>query len=216
MLAVLCRSGPRTELTLAASMGHGAKASTWRAIEQIRAPVYIRSSIAKLNSKGAAAMWKPNRLSIDELIEVQSTADWRREKAKQFPDDTRNLTAAEELDTLATEISSLEDSEIHRQIADLTDRLYGGDNNSLDFIEGLNEAVSAELRSVGFHRSYTGLKFLEWYRDLLQETLYNRLDDAIAVPDLAEQVENDPAVKVAKQAYDEAYAKAYAEARKKL
>jgi hypothetical protein len=161
-------------------------------------------------------MSKPNRPSIDELIEVQSTADWRREKAKQFPDDTRNLTAAEELDTLATEISSFEDSEIHRQIADLTDRLYGGDNNSLDFVEGLNEAVSAELRSVGFHGNYTGLKFLEWYRDLLQETLYNRLDDAVAVPDLAEQVENDPAVKVAKQAYDESYAKAYAEARKKL
>jgi hypothetical protein len=41
-------------------------------------------------------MSKPNRPSIDELIEVQSTADWRREKAKQFPDDTRNLTAAED------------------------------------------------------------------------------------------------------------------------
>jgi len=49
------------------------------------------------------------------------------------------------------------------------------------------------------------IDLLEWYRDLLQEKL-----------DLDEQIENDPAVKAAKQAYDEARAKAYAEARKKL
>ncbi len=163
-------------------------------------------------------MSKPNSLGIDELIgfEVQSTAHWRREKAEQFPDDARNLEAARELDVLAAEIGSLEGSEIHRQIADLTERLYGGDDNSLDFVEDLNEDVSAALRSIGFHGSYTGLEFLEWYRDLLQETLCDRLDDAVPVPNLAEQVGNDPTVKAAKKAYDEAYAKAYAEARRKL
>jgi hypothetical protein len=159
-----------------------------------------------------------SNLSIDELIgfQVQSTADWRREKANQFPDDIRNLKAAEELDTLAAEIGSLEGSEIHRQIADLTGRLYGGDDNSMDFVERLNEDVSAALRSVGFHDSYNGVEFLQWYRELLEEALYDRLDYVVAVPNLAEQVENDPAVKAARQAYDEAYAKAYAEARKKL
>ena len=48
--------------------------------------------------------------------QVQGTADWRRQKAEQFPDDERNLEAAEELDRLAAEIDALEDSEIHRQI----------------------------------------------------------------------------------------------------
>jgi hypothetical protein len=174
--------------------------------------------IAKLNSKGAAAMSKPNPLGIDELIgfHVQSTAYWRRKKAEQFPDDTRNLKAARELDSLAAEIGSLQGSEIHREIADLTDRLYVDGNNSIDFVESLDEDVSAALRSVGFHGTYRGVEFLEWYRDLLQEKLCDRLDDAVAVPNLAEQVENDPAVKAAKQAYEEAYAKVYAEARKKL
>ena len=50
----------------------------------------------------------------------------------------------------------------------------------------------------------------------LEEKLQDRLDEAIPVPDLNEQVANDPAVKAAKQVYDEALAKAYAEARKRL
>jgi hypothetical protein len=58
---------------------------------------------------------------------------------------------------------------------------------------------------------------LEWYCEefegLLREHINNVDDD---IPSLAEQVENDPAVKAAKRAYDEAYAKAYAEARKRL
>jgi hypothetical protein len=88
----------------------------------------------------------------------------------------------------------------------------------------VNEEVSSELRSVGFHGTYdTGLQFLEWYRDLLQDKLrqaiedsLEELDEAVPTPTLDEQVSNDPAVKAAKQAYDEAYAKAYAEARKRL
>ncbi len=157
-------------------------------------------------------------LRIDELIgyEVQGTADWRREKAQQFPDDIRNQKAAEQLDTLAAEIASFEGSEIHQQIEDLISRLYERPKLPESELTHLNEAVSAQLRSVGFHCSYTGREFLEWYRDLLQETLCDTLDDEVAVPDLAEQVANDPAVKAAKQAYDEAYAKAYAGARKKL
>ena len=73
--------------------------------------------------------------------QVQSTADWRREKARQFPDD---LTAAEELDRLAKQIDEVESSEpIQQQIADL--------NDSLDWenmIEEVNETVSAELRAI--------------------------------------------------------------------
>ena len=67
-----------------------------------------------------------------------------------------------------------------------------------------------------FHNSHTGVSLLEWYRDLLRDKAQECLDEAVPVPDLAEQVENDPAVKTAKQAYEEAKAKAYAEARKRL
>jgi hypothetical protein len=150
---------------------------------------------------------------------LQNSADWRRDKAKQFPEDTRNLRAAEELDHLAAEIEKLEGSaEIHQQICDLEERINKlDDDDGFRLREEISETVSEELRSIGFHNGYeTGVQFLEWYRDLLQEKLQDQLDQAVPVPDLDEQVANEPAVKAAKQAYDEAYAKALAEARKRL
>ena len=145
--------------------------------------------------------------------QVESTAEWRHRKAEQFPDDHRNLVAAEELDKLAAQIDRIGESEpIHQQIAKLHDSLKDD-----DAWMHISEAVSDELRSIGFHSGYeTGLELLEWYRDLLQEKLDEILDEAVPVPNLDEQIENDPAVKAAKQAYDEARAKAYAEARKRL
>jgi hypothetical protein len=140
--------------------------------------------------------------------QVQNTADWRREKARQFSDDPRNLRAAEELDRLAEQIEQVASSEpIQQQIADL--------NDSLDWenmIEEVNETVSAELRAIGFHSGYTtAAEFLNWYRDLLHEIRDTRLDAQLD-DDLDEQIANDPAVQAAKRAYDEAVAKAYAEA----
>jgi len=145
--------------------------------------------------------------------QVESTAEWRHRKAEEFPDDRRNLVAAEELDELAAQIDRIGESEpIHQQIAKLHDSLKED-----DAWMHISEAVSDELRSIGFHSGYeTGLELLEWYRDLLQEKLDEILDEAVPVPNLDEQIENDPAVKAAKQAYDEARAKAYAEARKRL
>jgi hypothetical protein len=153
--------------------------------------------------------------------QVQSTADWRRGKAEQFPNDTRNLSAAEELERLAAQIEKLEGSDIHKRVRDLFDRAIAADEP--DSWGEINEAVAAELRSIGFRRGYaTAEQFLEWYCDRLEEEhrilIENKLsaiDDGIPVPDLSEQAANDPAVKAAKQAYDEAFAKAYAEARKK-
>jgi hypothetical protein len=160
--------------------------------------------------------------SLMEIIgyQVQATAEWRRCKAEQFPKDAaRNLRAAEELDRLAAQIEQLEGSDVHNQIAELQDGFIRAcdDNDGLSIWQDENETVSAELRAVGFHGSYsTALPFLEWYRDLLQEKLYDQLDKAVPIPNLDEQVKNDPAVKAAKKAYDEAYAKAYAGALKEV
>jgi putative ABC transport system substrate-binding protein len=49
-----------------------------------------------------------------------------------------------------------------------------------------------------------------------KEKLDQLISDIVPVPDLHKQVADDPAVKAAKQAYDEVYAAAYAAARKKL
>ena len=103
-------------------------------------------------------------LDINTIIgfQVESTAEWRRQKADQFPNDQRNLEAAEELERLAAEIDRLEGSEIYQRIDELSSlsgEVEGG------FYEELSESVSAELRNIGFHSSYdSGATFLEWYR----------------------------------------------------
>ena len=75
---------------------------------------------------------------------------------------------------------------------------------------------------MGFRSGYeTGEQFLEWYCGQIEEGLRSlidassAIDDAVPAPDLSEQAANDPAVKAAKHAYDEAFARAYAEAREK-
>jgi hypothetical protein len=160
---------------------------------------------------------------LNELIgyQVLGAAEWRRRKAEQFPDDIRNLRAAEELERLAAQIEKLEGSEVHKRVRDLCDRVTAADDG--DGWHKISEDVSAELRSIGFHGGYeTGEQFLEWYcgllgeghRSLIEDKL-SEIDHAVPVPDLSEQAANDPAVKAAKRAYDEAFAKAYTEARKK-
>ena len=105
-------------------------------------------------------------LDIYELVgsQIVSTAEWRRGKVEQFPDDWRNLKAADELDRLAAEIHDLEGSEIHRQIDELELSLQ----NQVDgfaFAEDRNASVSQKLRGIGFNSSYdTGLAFLELYK----------------------------------------------------
>lgn len=159
---------------------------------------------------------------LNEMVgyQVQGTAEWRRQKAEQFPDDRRNLRAADELERLAREIDALHDSEIERQIGAAHDSVTEVDDGGL--WTDLNEAVSEELRSIGFHGGYsTATEFLEWYRDLLTEKLkdstdsaYDLVEEAVPAPDINQQVENDPRVAAAKRAYEKARAKALAEARK--
>jgi len=153
--------------------------------------------------------------SISDRLE--STAEWRRGKAEEFPDDKRNLEAAEQLERLAAEVRALDDTEIDKQISELDDsidRLYEANkDNCHDVSIDIMETLSEEFRAIGFRSGYSsGREFLVWYRDLLQDKLDALMDDLVPVPDLDEQVRNDPAVKAAKQAYDEAYAKAYAKA----
>jgi hypothetical protein len=71
--------------------------------------------------------------------DVEGTAEWRRQKAEEFPDDKRNLEAAEALDRLALEIGALEGSELHQQISDLVDHI------DPDVWCEVSEALSAEL-----------------------------------------------------------------------
>ena len=153
---------------------------------------------------------------LNEIIgyQVQATAEWRREKARQFPDDRRNLRAAEELEQLAREIDGLGGSEIERQVGEAHENLIR--DGWEDVWGDLNEVLSAELRAIGFHSGYaTATRFLEWYRDLLSEKLLELVEEAVPAPSLLDQVENDPHVQAAKRAYEDARDRALAEARKR-
>jgi hypothetical protein len=156
--------------------------------------------------------------TLSHLIElnVESTADWRRMKAVEFPDDRRNLKAAEELDQLAKELGELGGSDLDRRL-EVVEAIVEK-NGWWEIHDG--EWLSEELRGVCFRWSYSGRDFLERYVEKLEAEIQRRIDheidDAIETPDLAAHVENDPAVKAAKLAYEEARAKAYAEARKRI
>lgn len=151
-------------------------------------------------------------------FEVSNTADWRRMKAEQFPGDDRNLKAAKELDQLAEEVEKLEGSEVHQRIDAMSDRACNTPRFSW---ERLNDSVSAALRSYGFSGGCgNGQEFLGWYceeiEDLIRRETEDDDDENIPAPDLAQQVENDPVVKAAREAYETIRDKAYAEARKRL
>jgi hypothetical protein len=160
-------------------------------------------------------------------LNVEGTAEWRRGKTVEFPQDERNQAAAEELEQIASEIRALEGSEYLQQMLDQIEEAHETLGNLTksakhsgahvgDPVHDLIEAVSEELRHVGFHTSHSGKSLLEWYRDVLRDKVQDCLDGIVPTPDLAEQVEDNPEVKVAKQAYEQARAKAYAEARKRL
>jgi hypothetical protein len=137
---------------------------------------------------------------LNEMIgfQVEGTAEWRRQKAKQFPD-ARNLKAAEELERLAAEIDALSDSEIEKQISAAHHAL---NERNDDAWADINETVSAELRGLGFHSSYaTATELLEFYRDLL----HAKRDEQIETS-MREQVEEDPAVRTAQAALEKAQA----------
>jgi hypothetical protein len=111
---------------------------------------------------------------LDEMIgyEVQQTAEWRSQKAEQFPEDARNVVAAEMLGRLAEQITASKDSKLEKQISNLQDAINEADSSFEFAWTEVADSVSEELRSIGFHTSYdTAEELLEWYRTLLVATL---------------------------------------------
>jgi hypothetical protein len=157
---------------------------------------------------------------------MEHTAEWRREKAEEFSNDSRNIEAAEELERLAKEVSELDGSEISQRIDQLEAM---SDDANYSMVEWLSE----ELRAVGFRTCYKdGAEFLKTYCERLEEeiceqegqTLADQVEGSEAVKAAkhvydeaakAAKQAYDEAVRPAKQAYEEARAKAYAEARKR-
>ena len=98
-------------------------------------------------------------IKLEELIGVWETADWRRRKAEEYPDDNRNMKAALLLERLDSELAPLNGTEIHHRLERHLERDDG-------FF--LGEAIREELKSVGF-RSWpeTGRELVERIVDRL-------------------------------------------------
>jgi hypothetical protein len=161
--------------------------------------------------------------TISNIIEsLESKSEWRHEVSTRFPDDERNEEAAEDLQQFADEIRALAKSgaEICRQVEDLENELEHGPTEGA--VYELWREFDEELTGAGFRGGFSsGASLLEWYYEKLQEIRQQQIDeendndDGVAAPGLMKQIEDDPAVKAAKLAYDEARAKAYAEARRR-
>ena len=91
-----------------------------------------------------------------EAQDLEYSAEWRREKAKQYPEDWRNIAAAELLDKIAMEVRAMEGSEIHCQIsAAINERLDAkGDFGSFF------EEWSDYKRRIGFWEFPSGKEYL--------------------------------------------------------
>ncbi len=79
-------------------------------------------------------------LELDDLItfDVEQTAEWRRSKAAEFPNDQRNTEAAIILERLASEIAAIEGSGLHKRLSQLAED------------ETFSTTLSTFLRLVGF------------------------------------------------------------------
>lgn len=82
-------------------------------------------------------------LKIDELIvfNVENTAYWRRQTAERFPEDHRNVEAAEILERLAPELRAIEGTALHGRIAQFAEKDEDGNFSSI---------LSEMLRAIGF------------------------------------------------------------------
>ena len=142
--------------------------------------------------------------------QVQSTAEWRRRKQKNsLPRSwSASLRKSKSLrfESPRADSRNTRPAEIELAIATA--------------MSGQTSSKPCPLRAslVGFPGSYARVAIPRMVpRTWLREEIFgNGSDEVVPAPDLNEQVADDPAVKAAKPRLDEAYAKSYAEARKKV
>jgi formylglycine-generating enzyme required for sulfatase activity len=110
----------------------------------------LKPEVSRQRPQIATPLPREGEYQLVQIVEsityaLQSTADWRRNKAQEFPDDERNAETAIFLDQLAQELQDLDRRELQR-IADVTN-FQGSTDAELIYS---SEAVSAATRDVGF------------------------------------------------------------------
>ena len=114
-------------------------------------------------------------MTVEEKIDLvdlpdnalSSSAEWRREKAEEYPEDAeRNLSAARELDELAARIRKLYGSPLHKRYHDAFEK----------HLSRFTDIEQEMVRSIGFRASYSGEEFLEAIID--EATMFDE-DDSL-------------------------------------
>jgi hypothetical protein len=97
------------------------------------------------------------------IDQIESTADWRRRKAEEWPDDSRNTDAVKWLNELAEEVHKLAGTPLAARLEALNKLLNADDLSSV--VEWLSES----LRRVGFSTAYGGVGLIEELADVMEE-----------------------------------------------
>jgi hypothetical protein len=98
-----------------------------------------------------------------EIEDLESTADWRRRKAEEYPDDERNLAAAETIDLLLKSLNGPETSGEKVEIFDrFNELIYSGSSSGEDSPEEVSRLWSDYRREIGFRRfPASGAEYLD-------------------------------------------------------
>ena len=74
------------------------------------------------------SVFDPNQTALEnEADALDDTAEWRRRKAEEYPEDDRNGWAAEELPKLAAEVRQLAGTPLGQEFEDLQEKVYAAE-----------------------------------------------------------------------------------------
>jgi predicted DNA-binding protein len=133
-------------------------------------------------------------LDLFEELDCGWTAQWRREKAAQYPFDAgRNLAAADNLDRVEEQLESAIPKHQHRldELVAMAETL--DDKVQVRLFTELAERKSALLRNVGFRGAYTADEVIAAYLDDFEHLVRGVADRAT---DLLKEVKSTRKVKV--------------------
>src|SRR3954470_12061564 len=110
-------------------------------------------------------------------LNLECTSDWRRKKAELYPDDNRNLSAAEKLSELASQVRQLKGSPLHLEFNNFHRQLLDEADN--DLLSSYCERENHYIALIGFIKFPGGVK--ECIRDLicLAEEVRQERDEAV-------------------------------------
>src|SRR3954452_1179097 len=121
-------------------------------------------------------------------LNLECTSDWRRKKAEQYPDDNRNLAAAEELSELASQVRRLKGSPLHLEFDNFHRQLLDEADN--DLLSSYCERENHYISRIGFDNFPDSGE--ECIRDLIDlgEEVRQERDEAVQAAEPLQEYED--------------------------